>query len=148
MIPLVTADQLLAHLVGDYILQSDWAAVEKKKRWLPALHHAFFYTLPFLLFTRSWVALGVILVSHAIIDHYGLARYVSWAKNWNMPWWELTTRYDPKAGTSYWKGNRPWAACSATGYDPDRPLFLTLWLLFIVDNILHILINGLAIKYL
>jgi hypothetical protein len=26
---------LLAHLVGDYLLQSDWMAAEKTKRWWP-----------------------------------------------------------------------------------------------------------------
>lgn len=29
-----TADQFVAHLVGDYILQSHWMATEKTKRFL------------------------------------------------------------------------------------------------------------------
>lgn len=38
--------------------------------------------------------------------------------------------------------------CAATGYPPDRPPFLAVWLLIIADNILHVLINGLALRYL
>ena len=35
----ITAAQLVAHAVGDYVLQSDWAATEKTKRSLAALVH-------------------------------------------------------------------------------------------------------------
>ena len=38
--PLITADQLLAHAVGDYVLQSDWMATEKATKSLAALAHA------------------------------------------------------------------------------------------------------------
>ncbi|WP_205679869.1 DUF3307 domain-containing protein [Paenarthrobacter ureafaciens] len=30
---------LLAHLIGDYLIQSDWMASEKTKRWWPAIAH-------------------------------------------------------------------------------------------------------------
>jgi len=60
---------LLAHLIGDYILQSDWMANEKTKRWWPAWAHALTYGLPFLLVTQSPLALAVIIVTHAVIDH-------------------------------------------------------------------------------
>lgn len=39
--------QLLAHLFGDYILQSDWMAQNKTKRSWPALVHALLYSLCF-----------------------------------------------------------------------------------------------------
>jgi hypothetical protein len=39
--------QLLAHLVGDYLLQSDWMANNKTKRSWPALVHALLYSLCF-----------------------------------------------------------------------------------------------------
>ncbi len=32
-------ESLLAHLVGDYLIQSDWMATEKVKRWWPAIVH-------------------------------------------------------------------------------------------------------------
>jgi hypothetical protein len=39
--------QLLAHLFGDYILQSDWMAQNKTKRSWPAFVHALIYSLCF-----------------------------------------------------------------------------------------------------
>jgi len=124
---MITADQIIAHLVGDYILQSDWMANEKTKRHLAAAIHAATYTLPFLLITLDPAALAVICGTHFIIDRWRLARFVVWAKNW--PW-------------------LPWAECSATGYHESRPAWMSVWLLIIADNTLHILINGAAITFL
>jgi hypothetical protein len=123
---------LLAHLAGDYLIQSDWMANEKTKRWLPAWAHAVTYGLPYLLVTQSPLALAVIVVTHAVIDHYRLARHVAWAKNFLAPrsWWH------------------PWAECSATGYHKDRPAWLTVWLMIIADNTIHLAINTAAIAWL
>ena len=76
-----TADQLVAHAVGDYILQSHWMATEKTKQHTAAAIHAITYTLPFLLITQSLAALAVICGTHFLIDRYRLARFVVWAKN-------------------------------------------------------------------
>src|SRR5208282_3523637 len=84
---LVTADQLVCHLVGDYILQSDWMASEKTKKNAAALVHVFTYFLPFLFLTTSWKALAVIIGTHYIIDRWRLARYVCWVKNFLAPPW-------------------------------------------------------------
>lgn len=119
----------MAHAVGDYILQSDWMAQEKTKRTVAALCHVASYGLPFLLLRPSPTAYAAIVVSHFVIDRWRLARYVVWLKNW--------------MGT-----NRPWSECTATGYPPDRPPFMAVWLLIIADNILHVLCNGLALRYL
>ena len=36
----------------------------------------------------------------------------------------------------------PWSECKATGFAPDRPVWLTTWLMIqIVDNIIHITIE-------
>ncbi|MFH9798120.1 DUF3307 domain-containing protein [Streptomyces virginiae] len=123
---------LLAHLVGDYLLQSDWMANEKTKRWWPAWAHALTYGLPFLLVTQSPAALAVIVGTHAVIDHYRLARHVVWAKNFMSP-------------RSHW---HPWSECSATGYHQDRPLWMTVWLMIIADNTIHLVINVAAVRYL
>src|SRR5690606_2963009 len=116
---------LLAHLVGDYILQSDWMANEKTKRWLPAWAHAVTYGLPFLFVTQSPAALAVIVVTHAVIDRYRLARHVLMVKSSDAP-------------SSYWQ---PWAECSGTGYDKDRPQWMAVWLMIIAANTVHLLIN-------
>ena len=56
---MITADQLLAHAVGDYVLQSDWMANHKTSRPFVALVHALTYSIPFTLLNPSlgaWVA--------------------------------------------------------------------------------------------
>ena len=87
-------EQLILHLIGDYLTQSDWMAQNKTKRWWPAYCHAVIYSLPFFLLTgfstrgqRAWL---VIFWTHLLIDRFRMARYVVWAKNWigpgNLPW--------------------------------------------------------------
>ena len=129
---MVTADQLLAHAVGDYVIQSDWMAREKTRNWLVALVHAATYSLPFLLLGPSRVALAVIVLSHAVIDRLRLARYVCWAKN--QAFGAKTDR-------------RPFAECAATGYAPERPQWMTVWLLIVADNVMHVLINAAALRW-
>lgn len=128
----VSADQLVAHAVGDYVLQSDWMANEKTRRSLAALAHVLTYALPFLFLSPSPAALAVIVVSHFVIDRWRLARYVVWAKN--------------LLGPSLWR--RAWWECEATGYHHERPAWLAVWLLIIADNTLHVLINAAALRWL
>lgn len=127
---MITADQLLAHAVGDYVLQSDWMANNKTKRTVAALAHVATYALPFLFLLPSLTALAVIVGTHFVIDRWRLARYVCWAKNRLL-------------GTT-----PPWSECTATGYPPDRPPWMAVWLLIIADNVMHVAINGLALRYL
>ncbi len=127
---MITADQLLLHVIGDYIVQSDWMATEKTKRSFAALIHVVTYALPFLLLTQSITALAVIAGTHFIIDRWRLARFVCWAKNWP------------------WPGRRPWSECAGNGYPADRPPWLTTWLMIIVDNTMHVVINGVALRWL
>lgn len=119
----------LAHMVGDYVIQSDWMAQEKTKRWWPAIAHAVTYGLPFLFVTQSPLALAVIVGTHAVIDHYRLARHVVWAKNQLAPF-------------VFRPGH------TATGHGEDRPDWLSVWLLIIADNVLHMLINVAAVVWL
>lgn len=150
---------LWCHVAGDYVLQSDYMALKKStSKWVAALH-AFFYTLPFLLLTRSPVSLWLIFLTHAVIDHYRLARYVCWAKNFLAPAWlvplggileryrEVTSDEDDGVNpeSSTWLRNYRWADCKATGYYDDRPPFLSVWLLIITDNFMHITINSLCL---
>lgn len=118
-----------AHMVGDYLLQSHWMAQEKTKRWWPAIAHALTYGLPFLLITQSPLALLVIVGTHAVIDHYRLARHVVWFKNQLAP-----RRFRP--------------GHTATGYPNNTPAWLAFWLLIIVDNLLHMAFNIAAVVWL
>lgn len=123
--------QLILHLIGDYVFQTDRMADEKVKNFRMALLHAFIYSVPFYIFIDiSILAFMVIFLSHAIIDRYRVAKYIIFARN------KLHDR------------SLRWEDCSATGYHHDRPIWLTVWLMIIADNTLHLTINYLAIAYL
>jgi hypothetical protein len=152
---MITADQLLAHAIGDYVLQSDWMANEKTKRSVAALVHVLTYAIPFLFLRPSWLALLVIISTHFVIDRWRLARYVVWAKNFIAPRRRLVGQLDtgPKGNDRIrsWVGyarNLPWRESDLTGYPCDTPAWLAVWLMIIADNIMHVFINGLALKYL
>ena len=156
--------QLKLHLIGDYILQSDWMAQNKTKRSWPALCHAFVYSLPFLLLTQSPAALAVIFGTHFLIDRFRLARYVVWAKNATLqPWWFMVMATEKEieqlealaaGGCELSKASLLarekwlWSNCSATGYPSDAPPWLAVWLLIAADNTLHLAINYAAIRWL
>ena len=137
---LFTADQIVAHLVGDYILQSHWMATEKTKQNFAAAIHAVCYTLPFLFITQSLAALAVICGTHFVIDRWRLARFVVWLKNWPFQRYTFSDFFD---GVDV-----ELKPLTATGYQDDVPAWLSVWLLIIADNTLHILCNGLAIWWL
>ena len=118
-----------AHMVGDYVIQNDWMSTEKTKRWWPAIAHAATYGLPFLLVTQSVLTLAVIVGTHAVIDRSRLARHLVWFRN----------QFAPRAA-------RP--AHTATGSPPDRPDWLSVWVLIIADNVLHMVINVVAVVWL
>ena len=133
---MITADQIVAHLVGDYIIQSKWMAETKtKKGWMghvAAFVHAVTYTLPFLAITTDWKALLPIALTHFVIDRTRLVRHVIWARNWAAP-----PDYNPH-----------WDLCRKTGApdkDAEQLPWLHTWLMIIADNTLHLLCNGLSI---
>jgi len=167
----VTADQILCHLVGDYILQSSWMASKKTSQSFPALVHAVFYSMPFavMLFllrvpmSKSWIPLLVISGTHFIIDRFRLARYLCWGKDFIAPKiLKVNTSIKVpnvivgrtetskvlewrEEGKTYLGRNYLWSMCSKTGYPDTNPVWLSTWLLIIADNTVHIAINALAI---
>lgn len=151
---MITADQILAHLVGDYLLQSDWMATEKTKRSIAALAHAACYSLPFLFFRPSIAALTFVAGTHFVIDRWRLARYVVWAKNFIAPVSGCCCDGTTVCFVCSWHGaamNREqwtFTECAATGYPPNRPPWLATWLLIIADNTLHLICNGIALRWL
>lgn len=118
--------QLLLHALGDYIIQNDWMALNKKKAgwlgFLACLIHCVTYALPFLLIT-SWAAVAVIFVTHFIIDR---TKVVDWF---------LAVRNGVFHIRNF-------------GFGEQRPQLITIWLYIITDNIFHIAINWAAIKFL
>ena len=115
-------EQLLLHLLGDYVLQNNWMANNKKNSLIPCLVHCILYSLPFLLIT-SWSVVLVILGTHMILDGTNvLTRLMAWKNRA-----KTLDYFGCKEGTPPW---------------------LSLWLLIIVDNTFHLAINYFVIKYL
>lgn len=125
-------EQLICHLLGDYILQTDKQAVNKATSTKYALLHAFTYTLPFILITHSIAALAVICLTHALIDRFRMAKYVVMVKN----------GIDDLPGLLKGKFNTP------TGFREEAPVWLATWLFIIADNTMHLAINYLSLKFL
>jgi hypothetical protein len=127
-------NELLAHLVGDYVLQNHWMANHKTKSSVAAAVHVALYVLPFLLITSSMWALIVIGATHFLIDRFRLAQY--WVDFWGT-------------GKAGWLPTKL-AERLPGGLDlpGDAPPWLGVWLLIIVDNTLHLLINHFAIGWL
>ena len=128
---MITGDQILCHLFGDYILQTDYMAMHKRNKFKVAILHGLFYSFPFLFVCLNPFKLLLIAIIHAVMDHYGLARYLCFIKEYITP-----------------TETKDWTDYCITGYHRDRPMWLTTWLMIICDNTMHILINGLIIKYL
>lgn len=123
-------EQLLLHLIGDYVLQTDWMARTKTRASVATLAHALVYTLPFLLLSPSVAAIAVIAGSHFLIDRFRLARHVAFAKN-KLTDWQLN-----------------WADCSATGFPSTMPTGQAFWLMIMIDNTMHLSINYAALRWL
>lgn len=63
-------EQLLAHLVGDYLLQFGWLARQKARNIWVAMLHAAIYVLPFFVLCHAtWWQAAIIVVTHGIQDH-------------------------------------------------------------------------------
>jgi hypothetical protein len=111
-------EQLLAHMWGDYMLQTTWMADNKVKNtligYIACFVHCVFYTLPFLFITQNPSQLILIFSTHYPIDKFRLAKYVNQIKN---------------------------QAFTNTGLPDSVPPYIAVWLLFIVDNIIHVTIN-------
>ena len=122
--------QLIFHLIGDYVTQSDWMAQNKTKSTFAAFCHATVYSLPFLLIAsmNAWL---VIWSTHLLIDRFRLARFVVYAKNFLSP-------------PASWQ---KWQNCSAIGYHKDSPPWLAVWLMIAADNTIHLVINERALKW-
>ncbi len=111
-------EQLILHLFGDFILQNDWMALNKKEKGfkgaIACFTHCLLYALPFLLIT-GLTQVFLIFITDYIIDRY------------NFVTWFLSKRNG--------------VDMSNFGFSKDRPTFITVWLNIITDNAFHIIGN-------
>ena len=168
---------IIAHLIGDYPLQSHTMATKKVSSWTWAVVHATVYTLSFSALLgvasaygvaewRTDVALAIILLTHAAIDRLGIAgRWCRWYGVGHPGiWWTWGDRYatretNAKALYDTWDGSKahPWVP-NGNSHKQDEarrqvldfnmpPPYLGTWLTIIVDNTLHICINSAALAW-
>lgn len=75
---------LIGHLVGDFLLQNNWMAVNKAKNWLALITHSLVYTVTIYLFALiaggiSLTAIIIIFIAHLILDRRHFVRW--WLTN-------------------------------------------------------------------
>lgn len=69
---------LLGHMVGDYLLQNNWMALNKHKStligWATCTTHCSLYTVAVCVFTGGWLTHWpwVVFASHLLIDKFSL----------------------------------------------------------------------------
>lgn len=161
-------EQLLAHLFGDYVIQNHWMANTKTVKTRAALVHALTYCIPFLLLAPSGHALLAIGVTHFVIDRFRLARL--WVDFWGtgrsglvlgklmeLRGYRLAELDEGEKKVKWWvpvevldAPTLDQKAVEATRlpYIEDAPAWMGVWLLIIVDNSFHLLINYSALRWL
>ena len=72
---MINIPYILAHFIGDFLLQNDWMAVGKKKKsWICTIH-VLFYMTPFLLVELTWIQFALIAIQHWLQDR---TTFVAW----------------------------------------------------------------------
>ncbi len=134
--------QLIFHAIGDYLIQNDWMALNKKLRtWkgeIACQIHCVTYALPFK-FICSWEAVAAIYVTHYLIDRFNFVGYFLAFRNW-------VWKYEPSKTQAF--THEPHLDVSNFGFSEGRPTFITIWLYIITDNVFHIICNYVAISFL
>ena len=111
---------IVGHLVGDYLLQTDWMALNKKKDAWPCAVHCMLWTLSVGLFS-GWIFSGVL---------------------WVMPFLFITHYLQDRTNIVIWWMLLPWKDQSAFATGPCSP-----WSIIVVDNVWHI-VTLYAVAYL
>ena len=70
----------VSHLIGDFILQNEWMAVNKKNRSLACLVHTLVYLIPFLICQLQWWQIALIAIQHFIQDRTEIIMW--WGRVW------------------------------------------------------------------
>lgn len=99
---------IIGHLVGDYLLQNDWMAMNKKKQTIPCVVHCMLWTASVTCFAGWWSvwAASILYTTHFIQDGTQI-----------VVWWM----------TLKWKDQSEFAK------SPCGP-----WSIIVVDNVWHI----------
>lgn len=123
---------ILGHLVGDYFLQNNWMALNKKDRFLPCFVHCILYTFAVCLFIHTelrmqfpnTMVLSVvgIFLSHFLIDYTNIVdRYLGWI------------------GGRSWKNTERLIRKLINIYSPHICIAYSVIVSTVIDNTLHLM---------
>jgi hypothetical protein len=78
---------LVGHLIGDFLLQTKWMALNKEKQWIPLFTHVSIYIFIIFLFGLlfdglSLLSLALLFIGHVILDRRSFV--VFWVKHIQM----------------------------------------------------------------
>lgn len=70
------ASAFIGHLIGDYILQTDWMASKKKLQTIPCLIHCLLWTLSVTVMSGwwHWIPISFLFITHFAQDRTYLIR--------------------------------------------------------------------------
>lgn len=73
----ILASAIVGHLVGDYLLQNDWMALNKKQGSLPCLIHCAIWTVSICAFTGWWHAsvMCILFLTHFAQDRTNIVLF-------------------------------------------------------------------------
>ncbi|AUR87418.1 TMhelix containing protein [Vibrio phage 1.101.O._10N.261.45.C6] len=129
---MITASQLLCHLIGDYFLQSEWMVRNKKQSVFVATVHGLVYSLPFLILDITLLQYLLIATSHAVIDRWGEQVIGGIVKLKNL--------ISPLSGRVKNPNNY--------GFPEGTPDYVQFFVVIVIDNTLHIVCNALILSVL
>lgn len=70
-------DWFIGHLIGDYLLQNDWMALNKKSRSWPCAVHCFLWTASVMACTMwPWWIFHALFITHFIQDRTDIVRWL------------------------------------------------------------------------
>ena len=137
---------LLGHLCGDYLLQTNWMAMNKTKNtlngWLACLIHYIIYTASICLFMWKFDLIWIIVVflSHFPIDKFSLGeKYLHYVKGYGIK------NYLTKNNYNDFLNYAPKFKPEITRSDIIEGSFVTI-IYVVVDNTMHIMLMWFAYK--
>lgn len=71
---------IYAHLIGDYLLQNDWMALNKKNNSRICAIHVLSYMIPFTFYGFEWWQLSLIGIQHFLQDRTNFVVWLMKAK--------------------------------------------------------------------
>lgn len=84
---------LACHMLGDYVLQTDFLAKTKGENWWHLLAHCVTYTVPFAVaFGIDW-RIGCLLVTHLIIDTLKVQHHIEYVCDQTLHLLAMTVYY-------------------------------------------------------